>query len=168
MRIGTGWDIHPLVEGRPLIIGGVTIDHPLGKAGHSDGDALIHAIIDALFGALAMGDIGTHFPPSDNRWKDAASTDLLCMALDMFPEWEIVNIDSTVILQKPKLKAHIGAIRESLASTCQIPLDHISVKAKTAEGLLGEVGEGYAIIAQAVVMLRPRATDLEEPLDLWV
>ena len=168
MRIGTGWDIHPLVEDRPLIIGGVIIPHHLGESGHSDGDVLIHAIMDALFGALGMGDIGTHFPPSDERWKDVASRDLLSMTLDMISGWEIVNIDTTVILQRPRLSSHIEAIRESLATICQIPPDRISVKAKTAEGLLGEVGLGRAIIAQAAVLLRPGLTDMEEPLDQWV
>ncbi len=168
MRIGTGWDIHPLIEDRTLIIGGVVIPHNLGEAGHSDGDVLIHAIIDALFGALSMGDIGTHFPPSDDRWKDAASGELLSMTLDKISGWEIVNIDSTVILQRPKLASHIGAIRESLSTICQIPLDRISVKAKTAEGLLGEVGLGRAIIAQAAVLLCPSLTDSEESLDQWV
>jgi 2-C-methyl-D-erythritol 2,4-cyclodiphosphate synthase len=168
MRCGTGWDIHPLVPNRPLIIGGLIIPHTLGESGHSDGDVLIHAIIDALLGALALGDIGTHFPPSDNQWKDAKSTNLLVATLDMLHGWEIVNIDSTIILQRPKLAGYIEAIRSSLTTVCNIPIDRISVKAKTAEHLLGEVGNGTAIIAQATVLLTPVESDSYEHLNQWV
>ncbi len=168
MRCGTGWDIHQLVPDRPLIIGGVIIPHTLGESGHSDGDVLIHAIIDALLGALALGDIGTHFPPSDAQWKDVKSTNLLKATLNMLNGWEIVNIDSTVILQQPKLAAHIEAIRRTLADICNLSIDRISVKAKTAEQLLGEVGNGTAIIAQAAVLLSAVGSDDYEDLNQWV
>ncbi|HCG63408.1 MAG TPA: 2-C-methyl-D-erythritol 2,4-cyclodiphosphate synthase [Sphaerochaeta sp.] len=168
MRIGTGWDIHPLVPGRKLLLGGVEIPNPLGESGHSDGDVLVHAIVDALLGALAKGDIGMHFPPSDPAYKDVSSLYLLRRVLDMLGDYAIENIDCTVILQKPKLQPHIQAIRESLAQACSITLERISVKAKTAEGLLGEVGEGKAIIAQSVVLLRKHLSDEECPLEDWV
>ncbi|MEA5033183.1 MAG: 2-C-methyl-D-erythritol 2,4-cyclodiphosphate synthase [Sphaerochaeta sp.] len=168
MRIGTGWDIHPLVPERKLLLGGVEIPNPLGEAGHSDGDVLVHAIVDALLGALAKGDIGMHFPPSDDAYKDVSSIYLLQRVLGMLDDYEIENIDCTVILQNPKLRPHVQAIRESLAQACSIALDRISVKAKTAEGLLGEVGEGKAIIAQSVVLLRKHMTDGDELLEDWV
>ena len=168
MKIGTGWDIHPLVAHRPLIIGGVTIPHDLGEAGHSDGDVLLHALIDALLGSQALGDIGKHFPPSDARYKDIRSTELLQSVLQMIPGWEIVHIDTTIILEQPKLSVYIKEIRESIASLCQIPLERVSVKAKTAEGLLGEVGTGTAIIAQAMVLMQPIQSDIGESVDIWV
>jgi 2-C-methyl-D-erythritol 2,4-cyclodiphosphate synthase len=168
MRVGTGWDIHSLVAGRSLVIGGIIIPHNLGEAGHSDGDVLIHAIIDALLGALALGDIGTHFPPQEDRWKDIQSAKLLHMTLDLLQGWEIVNIDSTVILQRPKLAPHIHSIRKSLADLCDLPLERVSVKAKTAESMLGEVGDGRAVIAQASVLLQSSLSDNETTLDQWV
>jgi len=168
MRIGTVWDIHPLVPGRKLLLGGVEIPHDRGESGHSDGDVLLHAIIDALFGALAIGDIGTHFPPSDDRWKDISSIELLRSALDLLDGHTIGNIDCTVILQRPKLMPHIDAIRNSIASVCNIPYASVSVKAKTAEGLLGELGAGNAVIAQVVVLLHEGATDTIGNLDDWV
>jgi 2-C-methyl-D-erythritol 2,4-cyclodiphosphate synthase len=168
MRVGTGWDIHKMVEHRPLMLGGVHIPHFLGESGHSDGDVLIHALIDALLGAIALGDIGTHFPPSDQTWKDIASTELLKMTMERLDGWEIVNIDTTVIVEQPKLSPHVHAIRASLAQLCSIALEQVSVKAKTAEGLLGEVGEGRAIIAQATVLLKSQITDSSTTLDEWV
>jgi 2-C-methyl-D-erythritol 2,4-cyclodiphosphate synthase len=168
MRIGTGWDIHPLVGSRKLLLGGVEIPHDLGEAGHSDGDVLLHAIIDALLGAAALGDIGTHFPPSDMRWKDVSSMDLLGRTLELLFGYAIVNIDCTIILQRPKLRPYIDAIRESVAKACDLPLHHVSVKAKTAEGLLGELGSGEAVIAQAVVLLEDRTDDGIGKLDEWV
>ena len=154
MRIGTGWDIHPLVEGRKLIIGGITVPHTKGEAGHSDGDVLIHAVIDALFGAAAMGDIGTHFPPSDPAYKDIDSTLLLRQCVDILNEngFGIINVDTTVILQEPKLKAFIPSITENLARYIKIDPNRISVKAKTGENL-NATGEGRAIEAQASVLL---------------
>lgn len=168
MRIGTGWDIHPLVPGRKLLLGGIEIPHDRGEAGHSDGDVLLHAIIDALLGASANGDIGTHFPPSDDRWKDISSTVLLERTLELLDGYEIGNIDCTVILQSPRLSPHIGSIRKSIASVCGLPEDRVSVKAKTAERLLGEVGEGNAVIAQVSVLLRERMDDGIGTLEDWV
>ena len=168
MRVGTGWDIHQMVEHRPLMLGGLHIPHPLGESGHSDGDVLIHAIIDALLGASALGDIGTHFPPSDQTWKDIDSKELLKMTMEKLDDWEIVNIDTTIIVERPKLRPYVHAIRASLAQLCRISLEQVSVKAKTAEGLLGEVGEGRAIIAQATVLLKSRITDNSTTLDEWV
>lgn len=168
MRIGTGWDIHRLVENRPLMIGGVHIPHHLGESGHSDGDVLIHAIVDAILGAAALGDIGTHFPPSDQRWKDVSSMELLHLVMDKISDWEVVNIDTTVILEKPKLGPFIKSIRDSIAETMLIPVDRISVKAKTAENLLDDVGSGKAIVAQASVLLKAIPTESEEYLDEWV
>ncbi len=158
MRIGTGWDVHRLVAGRKLILGGVTIPSDKGEEAHSDGDVLIHAIIDALYGALALGDIGSHYPPSDMQWKDADSIMLLKDTLSYLGQYEIVNIDTTIILQTPKLREHIEDIRMSLAAACLIDIDQVSVKAKTAEHILGELGSGDAIEAQAVVLLQ-KTTD---------
>lgn len=168
MRIGTGWDIHPLVPGRRLLLGGVEIPHDLGESGHSDGDVLLHAIIDALLGATASGDIGTHFPPSDQRWKDASSVDLLGRTLELIAGYTIINLDCTIILQQPRLRPHIDTIRESIARSCGLPLSRVSVKAKTAEGLLNEVGKGTAVIAQVVVLLSEAPDDSIGNLDAWV
>ncbi|HKM08158.1 MAG TPA: 2-C-methyl-D-erythritol 2,4-cyclodiphosphate synthase [Sphaerochaeta sp.] len=154
MRIGSGWDIHALVSGRPLIIGGVHIPHDKGESGHSDGDVLIHAIIDAILGALAKGDIGSHFPDTDPAYKNADSQELLRHVLGKeLPPYSITNLDTTIILQRPKLREHIDVIRENLAKILSIQVEQISVKAKTAEGMLNEVGRGDAIIAQATVLL---------------
>ncbi len=168
MRIGTGWDIHPLVPGRPLILGGVTIAHDLGEAGHSDGDVLVHAVIDALLGAAALGDIGTFFPSSEARWKDISSMELLERTLHELQGFTIGNIDCTVILEKPRLAPHISAIRISIAEACSLPYDRVSVKAKTADGLLGEVGQGTAVIAQASVLLIHTKGEAEGRMDDWV
>ncbi len=168
MRVGTGWDIHPLVTGRPLLLGGIEIPHDKGEDGHSDGDVLLHALIDALLGAVAAGDIGTHFPPSDRQWKGASSLDLLQRSLVKLGEFEIENIDCTVILQRPKLQPFILDIRQSLASACAIDVDRVSVKAKTAEGLLGELGTGDAIIAQVVVLLTQLKSSETGLLEEWV
>ncbi len=135
------------------MLGGVEIPSDKGEVGHSDGDVLVHAIIDALFGALALGDIGSHFPSDDVKWKDSDSMKLLAFALDELGSNRIVNIDSTIILQTPRLREHINAIRISLAEACSLPLDKVSVKAKTAEHMLGELGTGDAICAQAVVLV---------------
>jgi 2-C-methyl-D-erythritol 2,4-cyclodiphosphate synthase len=153
-RTGQGWDVHRIESGRPLILGGVTIPSDFGLAGHSDADALAHAITDALLGAAALGDIGMHFPDSDSRWKGADSLRFLEAARDMARAagFRIVNVDSTVILERPKLKDHRLAIRERLAGTLQIDLGRVSVKFKTAEGV-GPVGEGRSAEAQAIVTL---------------
>jgi 2-C-methyl-D-erythritol 2,4-cyclodiphosphate synthase len=153
-RTGLGWDVHRLESGRPLILGGVQIPCEFGLAGHSDADVLAHAITDALLGAAALGDIGMHFPDSDPRWKGADSLQFLTAARNMVKSdgFRIVNVDSTVILERPKLKDHRAAIRERLASTLGIEIERVSVKFKTAEGV-GPVGEGRSAEAQAIVTL---------------
>ena len=158
LRIGQGWDVHRIASGRPLILGGITIPSDFGFEGHSDADVLSHAITDALLGALALGDIGMHFPDSDPRWKDADSQQFLQHALELVAAqgYEIANLDSTVILERPKLKDYRSAIREKLAQTLGLRADQVSVKFKTAERV-GPVGEGRSGEAQAVVLLRRRA-----------
>ena len=154
IRIGEGWDTHALVEGRPLILGGVQIPFAKGLLGHSDADALLHAITDALFGAAAMGDIGTHFPDTDATFKGADSLAMLREAARLVRErgYTIGNIDSTVVAQAPKLAPHIAVMRQNIARALGIDLDCVSVKAKTAEKM-GPVGEGRAMEARAVVLL---------------
>jgi len=158
LRIGQGWDVHRIASGRPLILGGITVPSDFGFEGHSDADVLSHAITDALLGALALGDIGMHFPDSDPRWKDADSQQFLKHALELVAAqgFEIANIDTTVILERPKLKDYRAAIREKLAETLGLRPDQVSVKFKTAERV-GPVGEGRSGEAQAVVLLRRRA-----------
>ena len=153
-RIGEGWDIHALVAGRPLILGGVHVPHDKGLDGHSDADALAHAITDALFGAAALGDIGRHFPDTDAQFKGADSMVLLAEAARRVRAagFEIGNIDATIVAQAPKLAPHIGAMRERLSAVLGIALDQVNVKAKTAEKM-GPVGEGRAIEARAMAML---------------
>jgi 2-C-methyl-D-erythritol 4-phosphate cytidylyltransferase/2-C-methyl-D-erythritol 2,4-cyclodiphosphate synthase len=157
MRIGEGWDTHALVEGRPLILGGVTIAHSHGLAGHSDADALAHAITDALFGAAALGDIGRHFPDTDPVFAGADSLRLLADAAQRVRAagFEIANIDSTVIAQAPRLAPHIDAMRSRLAVALGVGIGQVNVKAKTAEKM-GPVGEGRAIEARAVCLLQSR------------
>ena len=157
LRIGQGYDIHRLVEGRPLVIGGLTLEYDRGPLGHSDGDALLHAVTDAILGACALGDIGRHFPPSDKRFKDADSKVLLRQAIEMVLEagFTVINIDSTVILEKPRLAPHIEGMRRNLAELLDLDLDSISVKANTNEGL-GPIGEGQAIAAQAVALVEKK------------
>lgn len=153
-RIGQGWDVHRIAAGRPLILGGVTVPSEFGLQGHSDADILSHAITDALLGALALGDIGMHFPDTDPRWKDGDSLMFLRHAHELVggQGYRILNVDSTVILERPKLKDHRAAIRAKLAETLALQPDRISVKFKTAERL-GPVGEGLSAEAQAVVLL---------------
>lgn len=153
-RVGEGWDIHPLVEGRALMLGGIAVDHDRGEAGHSDGDVLWHAIIDALLGAAGLSDIGTHFPPSDMRWKDARSSALAEKVAGLIASkgWQIGNVDSTVILEKPRLAPWKESIVRSIATTLGITPEAVSVKAKTMEGF-GEIGRGEAIEARAIVLL---------------
>lgn len=153
-RIGEGWDIHALVDGRKLILGGVEIPHHKGLLGHSDADALLHAITDALLGAAALGDIGTLFPDTDARFKGADSTLLLAHAARRVREkgFEIGNVDSTVVAQAPKLAPHIAAMRARIAEVLGLDVDQVNVKAKTAEKM-GPVGEGLAMEARAVVLL---------------
>jgi 2-C-methyl-D-erythritol 2,4-cyclodiphosphate synthase len=153
-RIGEGWDIHALVPGRQLVLGGVEIPFHLGLLGHSDADALLHAITDALLGAAALGDIGTHFPDTDARFRGADSTVLLAEAARRVRAqgYEIGNIDSTVIAQTPKLMRFIPAMRAQIAQTLNLAPEQINIKAKTAEKM-GPVGQGQAIEARAVVLL---------------
>ena len=153
-RIGEGWDLHVLVTGRKLILGGVEIAHTHGLLGHSDADALCHAITDALFGAAALGDIGHHFPDTDERFRGADSIALLAEAARRVrgAGWEIGNIDSTVIAQAPKLAPHIAAMRQRIAQALLLPIEQVSVKAKTAEKT-GPVGHGEAMEARAVCLL---------------
>jgi 2-C-methyl-D-erythritol 2,4-cyclodiphosphate synthase len=154
MRIGEGWDTHQLVEGRPLILGGVEIAHTHGLLGHSDADALCHSITDALFGACALGDIGYHFPDTDERFKGADSLALLAEAARRVKAagWQIGNVDSTIIAQAPKMAPHILAMRQRLSTAMGVAVEQVSVKAKTAE-TMGPVGEGKAIEARAVCLL---------------
>ncbi len=154
LRIGEGWDVHALVPGRPLIIGGVHIPHSMGLLGHSDADVLLHAITDALLGAAALGDIGRHFPDTDERFKGADSSTLLQEAARRVRAegFEIANIDSTVVAQAPKLAPHIPGMRDGIARTLALAPSQINVKAKTAEKL-GAVGQGLSIEARAVVLL---------------
>ena len=153
-RVGEGWDVHALVPGRPLIIGGVRIPHTMGLLGHSDADVLLHAITDALLGAAGLGDIGRHFPDTDERFKGADSSVLLAEAARRVRAagFDIGNVDSTVIAQAPKLAPHIGAMCESIARTLCVALVQVNVKAKTAEKL-GPVGQGLSIEARAAVLL---------------
>jgi 2-C-methyl-D-erythritol 2,4-cyclodiphosphate synthase len=153
-RIGEGWDTHALVTGRPLILGGVTIPHTHGLLGHSDADALSHAITDALFGAVAMGDIGRHFPDTDEQFRGADSVALLAEAARRVRAagWQIGNIDSTIVAQAPKMAPHILAMRLRLAQALTIELEQINVKAKTAESM-GPVGRGESIETRAVCLV---------------
>lgn len=154
LRIGEGWDTHQLVTGRPLVLGGVTIPHTHGLLGHSDADALLHAITDALFGAAGLGDIGRHFPDTDPQFKGADSHTLLTEAAQRVcaAGYLIVNVDSTIVAQAPKMAPHIPAMRERIAQALRIPAGRVNVKAKTAEKM-GPVGEGRAIEARAVCLL---------------
>ncbi len=153
-RIGQGFDIHKLIEGRKLIIGGIEIDYKKGLLGHSDADVLIHSIIDALFGALALGDIGTHFPDNDPKYKNIDSTILLKETKKLIEEkgYKINNLDNTIFAQEPKMKPYIPLIQEKLSQILDIDKDLISIKAKTMEGQ-DSVGEKKSIATQSVVLL---------------
>lgn len=154
-RIGEGWDVHALVPGRKLVIGGVEIAHRTGLLGHSDADVLLHAITDALLGGAGLGDIGSHFPDTDARFHGADSTVLLAEAMRRVAEqgYAVVNLDSTVIAQAPRLAPHIAAMRGRIAQVLGLAPEQVNVKAKTAERL-GPVGQGLAIEARAVVLLQ--------------
>ena len=154
MRIGNGYDVHPLVENRPLIIGGVTIDWHVGLAGHSDGDVLLHAICDACIGAAGLGDLGKHFPPSDAQYKDADSRTLLRQVQKMLTakNWRVVNLDCIVVAQRPKLAPHILPMRENIAADLAMDAGQVNVKATTTEGL-GFCGREQGIAAYAVVLI---------------
>ncbi|MCT7971472.1 2-C-methyl-D-erythritol 2,4-cyclodiphosphate synthase [Laspinema olomoucense] len=154
IRIGNGYDIHQLVSDRPLILGGVRIPHELGLLGHSDADVLTHAIMDAMLGALSLGDIGLYFPPSDPQWAGADSLNLLAQVHKLIRErgWEVGNIDSVVVAERPKLKPHISAMRDRLAQVLNMEGDRIGIKATTNEKL-GPVGREEGIAAYAVTLL---------------
>lgn len=154
VRIGHGFDAHRLVEGRPFILGGVTIAFERGPLGHSDGDALAHALSDALLGAAALGDLGRHFPDSDARWKGADSLKLLeaCAGMVRAAGYELGNVDATVVVQAPRLAPHLAAIRSSVAAALHVEPEAVSVKAKTSEGM-GYTGDGTGIAAYAVALL---------------
>ena len=154
MRIGHGYDVHRLVEGRPLVLGGVTVPSPLGLDGHSDADVLTHAVIDALLGAAALGDIGALFPDTDAEWKDADSIELLRAVVTHVrgAGLEVGNVDATVVLQRPKLRPHVDAMRERLAGALGLEVGRVSVKATTGEGL-GWEGRGEGAAAHAVCLL---------------
>jgi 2-C-methyl-D-erythritol 2,4-cyclodiphosphate synthase len=156
-RVGVGTDIHRLVEGRKLMLGGVYVPYPAGLAGHSDGDAALHAVADALLGAAGMGDIGTFFPDSDPKWKDADSKEFVLFVKEKLEEkkWEVVNVDLTIHAEQPRLEPFKGQIRRCIAGLLGIDFNAVNVKAKTNEGL-GEIGEGTAIAATAVAMLRKK------------
>ena len=154
-RIGTGWDIHALAPGRDLVLGGVRIDSPRGCVGHSDGDALVHAVIDSLLGACGADDIGTLFPDTDPRYKGIDSTKLLSEVMGIVAQkgFRVVNIDTVVILQTPKLGPYKNAIRERMAAVMGLEAGQFNVKAKTAEKMLGEAGQGDAVICRSVCLL---------------
>lgn len=154
MRVGIGYDSHRFADGRPLVLGGVTIPYERGLSGHSDADAVCHAITDALLGAAALGDIGTHFPPTDEKWKNADSTELLRLANVVLDEagYGIVNVDVTVICEAPKIGPHVPAMRERLAAVLGIAADQISIKGKTNEGM-GWIGRGEGIATMATVTI---------------
>ncbi|HUF04890.1 MAG TPA: 2-C-methyl-D-erythritol 2,4-cyclodiphosphate synthase [Aridibacter sp.] len=157
MRIGYGNDIHRLEEGRKLVLGGIEIPFEKGSVGHSDGDALLHSITDAVLGALALGDIGTHFPDTDERWKDSDSTLFLSEAARLSREkgLEVMNVDSTISIERPKLRPFIDEMRKNIAEALGVPVESVNVKAKTAEGL-GEIGNGLAVRAEAIVLLNSK------------
>lgn len=166
-RIGQGYDVHRLVEGRPLILGGVRIEHDRGLLGHSDADALLHAITDAVLGAAALGDIGRHFPDTDARFLGADSRVLLreARARVAAAGWQIVNIDATVIAQAPRLAGHIDAMCATIAADLQLPPGAVNVKGKTNEKL-GYLGRGDAIEAQAVCLLERSPGAPQAPADM--
>lgn len=157
-RIGIGYDLHRLIGGRPLVLGGVKIDHHLGLEGHSDADVLLHALSDALLGAACLGDIGFHFPPGDDRYRDISSLVLLRQVREKLDRerWKVVNADMVIIAENPRLAPHIEAMRENIAGALAVPRGVVSVKATTTEGL-GVCGREEAVAAQAAVMLIKQA-----------
>lgn len=159
MRVGMGYDVHKLVENRDLILGGVKIPYSLGLLGHSDADVLLHAIMDSLLGAAALGDIGKHFPDSDDRYKGISSIELLKYVGSLLKEndWLIENIDSTIIAQKPKMAPHIENMRKNISEALNINIGQINVKATTEEGL-GFTGEGKGISSQSICLLTKKSS----------
>ncbi len=158
MRIGQGFDAHALVEGRPLVIGGVTIPYALGLAGHSDADVLLHAICDALIGAAALGDIGRHFPDSDPQYKGVDSRKLLRATAALLSQhgWGLVNLDATIIAQEPRMAPHVAQMAANIAADLGVPINCVNIKAKTTERL-GFTGRGEGIAAEAVALIAPLA-----------
>ncbi|WP_174845177.1 2-C-methyl-D-erythritol 2,4-cyclodiphosphate synthase [Dictyobacter alpinus] len=154
MRIGSGYDVHAFTAERPLVLAGITIPHEYGLAGHSDADAVIHAIVDALLGAAALGDIGQHFPSKDIRWKDQPSTVFLSYTVDLLrqQQWSIGNVDATIVAEQPRMSPHIEAMRAHLAEHLQLSLDQVSIKSKTTDGL-GFAGRREGIACYAVALL---------------
>ena len=158
MRIGQGFDAHALVEGRPLVIGGVTIPYALGLAGHSDADVLLHAICDALIGAAALGDIGRHFPDSDPQYKGVDSRKLLRATAALLSQhgWGLVNLDAPIIAQEPRMSPHVAQMAANIAADLGVPINCVNIKAKTTERL-GFTGRGEGIAAEAVALIAPLA-----------
>jgi 2-C-methyl-D-erythritol 2,4-cyclodiphosphate synthase len=157
LRIGNGYDIHRLVAGRPLILGGVVLEHPegLGLDGHSDADVLVHALMDALLGALGLGDIGRFFPPDDPRWKGADSLELLEQVVGLLRDrgWSVVNVDAVIVAERPKLRPHITAMQAAIATRLRVEAERVGVKATTNEGL-GPTGREEGIACHAVALLQ--------------
>ena len=154
VRVGVGYDVHRLAAGNVFMLGGVPIDYPLGPVAHSDGDTLIHAVIDALLGAAALGDIGSHFPDSDPQWRGSAGVVLLEQTCRMIENngYTVGNVDATIVLERPKLASYVPKMRQTLADTMKIEVDRVSVKAKTNEGL-DAAGRGQAVAVYAVALL---------------
>ena len=154
MRVGIGYDSHRFVSGRPLILGGVRIPHEQGLAGHSDADVVAHAVTDAILGAAALGDIGSHFPPDDERWRDADSIEMLREAVRILEErnYQVVNVDVTLVLEQPKVRPHVDAMRARLADALSISPENVSVKGKTNEQM-GWIGRGEGIAGMAVALI---------------
>ena len=154
MRVGVGYDVHPLVEGRLLVLAGVTIPHDRGLAGHSDGDVVTHAVVDALLGAAALGDIGSYFPSDDPQYENMESLSLLAKSALLLREsgWQAANLDVTIVAERPRLASHVPQMRRSLAATLKMDVDAVSVKATTTDGL-GAIGRGEGIAAHAVVAI---------------
>ncbi len=157
LRVGLGYDSHRFEPGRPLVLGGVTIPGHPGLAGHSDGDAITHAVIDAIFGAVALGNVGTHFPPTEEKWKDADSLELLSSAVEVIDRegWIVVNVDVTVICESPQISFVAGEMRERLGGVLQVPVERISIKGKTNEGM-GWIGESEGLAVHAVALVESR------------
>ena len=155
-RIGLGYDVHPFAAGRALVLGGETVPHAHGLAGHSDADALCHALADALLGALALGDLGAHFPDTDPRWKDANSLALLAEVVALVRDrgFRVGNVDATIVTEAPKLAPHVPAMRANLAETLGIPLERVSVKATRPEQL-GSLGRGEGLAVHAIALVHP-------------
>jgi 2-C-methyl-D-erythritol 2,4-cyclodiphosphate synthase len=159
-RIGIGHDTHRLEQGRKLVLGGVLVESEAGAVGHSDADALCHAVTDALLGALALGDIGAHFPDTDERWSGADSLRLLAQVVEKIEVrgWRVVNLDSIVMIERPRLRPYVERMRERLAEVLKVEIDCVSVKAKTGEGV-DAVGEGRAVTAQAIALIERRGDE---------